>query len=106
MEVKHALVWFWLELLHAAKSLARGRVWSGGSYIETLRRYIKTLLDHQYNRSAAPGSWMPLEATISDEDRVAVRGNVLPAGTRRHGARPQRFGNRLPPRRARRGCRL
>lgn len=48
MEVKHALVWFWLELLHAAKSLARGRVWSGGSYIETLRRYIKTLLDHQY----------------------------------------------------------
>lgn len=71
-EVKHALVWFWLELLHAAKSLARGRVWSGGSYIETLRRYIKTLLDHQYNRSAAPGSWAPLEATISDEDRAVV----------------------------------
>jgi predicted nucleotidyltransferase len=81
-EVARSLVWFWRELLYAAKSLARGRLWSTGYYVERLRRHVKTLLDHHHNRSAAPGPAKPLEATIPEEDRAAVNatyGRMEPA---------------------------
>ncbi|HEV8352701.1 MAG TPA: aminoglycoside 6-adenylyltransferase [bacterium] len=71
-EVRRALVWFWRELLYAAKSLARGRLWSTGYYVERLRRHVKTLLDHHYNRTAPPGAAKPLETTIPGEDRAAL----------------------------------
>lgn len=71
-EVRRALVWFWRELLYAAKSLSRGRLWSTASSVEVLRRHVKTLLEHHHNRGAVPGAWTPLEARIPSEDRVAV----------------------------------
>lgn len=71
-EVQRALFWFWRELLYAAKTLARGHLWSTGAYVEALRRHVKTLLDHHYTRTTRAAAWTPLETRIPSADRAAV----------------------------------
>lgn len=68
-ELRHAIYWFWRELLNCARSLARGHLWTTAAYVETLRRYVMTLLRQQYDSSVPDRR---LQTLVPPEDRETV----------------------------------
>lgn len=105
--LRHLIYWFWRDLLHCGKYLARGRVWTAAAYLEDLRRKVVKLsqmhADWQYGAGGydrvelvLPASWraraaetfVPLEAgRIAEAARLltALYLDVAPALARAQG---------------------
>jgi hypothetical protein len=105
--LRHLIYWFWRDLLHCGKYLARGRVWTAAAYLEDLRRKVVKLAqmhaDWQYGgggydrvelvlpvswRARAAETFVPLEAGRIAEAARILTGlylDVAPTLARAHG---------------------
>lgn len=76
--LRHLIYWFWRDLLHCAKYLARGRVWTAAAYLEDLRRKVVKLAQMEADWQYGAGGYDRVDPTLPAAWRARAAETFVP----------------------------